>query len=93
MWTRRRTDLPFPGQTPPDDWVVIRRGQIVGRIMEAVSRPGAAPWQWTTWTMPHDRGTADSRDDALHQLREALRRRWPDDVPELPLAAPRRPRA
>lgn len=85
MWTRRPTLI--GGQTAPDDVTVLRHDQAVGRVTRSVAIQGAAPYAWMTWTYPADNGRAQSLDDALDQLRAAIRGRWPDDVPRVPLAA------
>lgn len=82
MWMRRRTVI--GGQTAAGDYLVYRGRQVVGRVVPAPRITGGQPYQWSTKTDPPDRGRADSLEDALHQLREAVRARWPDDVAEVP---------
>lgn len=84
MWTRRPTLI--GGQTAPDDFTVLRRDQPVGRVTRAVAIPGATPFAWMTWTYPADNGRAQTLDEALDQLRCAIRRRWPDEIDAVPLA-------
>lgn len=85
MWTRRPTLI--GGQTAPDDVTVLRHAQAVGRVTRSVAIRGAAPYAWMTWTYPADSGRAQSLDEALDQLRAAIRGRWPDDVARVALAA------
>lgn len=84
MWTRRPTVI--GGQTAPDDFVIQRGGQSVGRVCRAVALPGTRPFHWMTWTYPSANGRSETFDQALHELREAIRARWPDDVEAVPLA-------
>jgi hypothetical protein len=39
-----------------------------------------------TWTYPAANGRSETFDQALHELRKAIRARWPDDVEAVPLA-------
>ena len=87
MWTRRPTII--GGQTAAGDLTILRHDQEVGRVFPSTAIAGTSPYQWSTWTYPCDNGRADSLSDALHQLREAIRQRWPDDVERVPLAGSR----
>jgi hypothetical protein len=88
MWTMRPCVI--GGQTAPGDFVVLRRGQEVGRVVPAPHIPGTLPYDWSTWTYPADNGKANDIEDALSQLRTAIRRRWPDNEKRVPLAGTRR---
>lgn len=83
MWTRKRTVI--GGQTAPDDWAVFRRGQAVGRVYRGNHPHIDAQWRWATRTYPCDSGRALTLDQALDQMRAAIRARWPDDVDRLPV--------
>ncbi|GAB1361805.1 hypothetical protein MASR1M32_10410 [Rhodobacter sp.] len=82
MWIKKRTVI--GGQSRDDDWIVMRGQQAVGRVHPSPPMPGIQPLEWASWTHPCDRGRANSLEDALDQLREAIRARWPDDVPAVP---------
>ena len=82
MWNRKRTVI--GGRIAEGDFTVYRHKQAVGRVGLAPSMPDTQPYQWSTNTYPCDRGRADSLEEALHLLREAIRAHWPDDVPEVP---------
>jgi len=84
MWTRRLTII--GGRTEPDDYTILRNGQAVGRVHRSPAT-GVQAFAWFTWTRPAARGYADTLEDALHMVREAIRSRWPDDLPRVPLAA------
>ncbi len=83
MWTRRPCII--GGQTAPDDFTIYRHKQAVGRVCRAVALPGTRPFHWMTWTHPCANGRAETFDQALHELREAIRHRWPDEIEAGPL--------
>jgi hypothetical protein len=84
MWTMRPCVI--GRETAPGDYVVLRGRQAVGRVVPAPHIPGAKRYDWSTWTYPSDNGQADGLEDALAQLRAAIRRRWSDDVDQVPMA-------
>ncbi len=87
MWTRRMTMI--GGQTAPDDWTILRRGQVVGRVHRGRLVNGAIRIHWSTMLYPCDRGWCDTVEGAQEQLRAAIRARWPDEVGPLPMAGTR----
>ncbi len=82
MWTRKLTVI--GGETNPDDWMVYRGRQEVGRIHKSQTEPGGHDWGWATNTRPFFQGSGYTLDQCLHDMREAIRARWPDDLPEVP---------
>jgi hypothetical protein len=85
MWTRRLTVI--GGRTEPEDFVILRNGQKVGRVHRAPAT-GVQAFAWYTWSYPATRGYADTLEDGLHIVREAIRSRWPDDVTRVPTGVP-----
>jgi hypothetical protein len=85
MWTRRPTII--GGRAAPDDVTILRNGQTVGRVHRS-ALTGVAPFSWFTWSYPATRGYADTIEDGLRQVREAIRAQWPDDVPRIPKGIP-----
>lgn len=74
VWTRKRTFEP-----EHDDWVVLRDGFVVGRVMRDTqqrSRVGREQWMWNVLTMPAHNGWADTLEEALEQVRELASDRW-----------------
>ena len=81
-WSRRR----LRHDTVPrvEDWVVLRRGWIVGRVREVA--PGfhrAGDWSWAVQTYPASHGYAGSLEEALERVREGVSL-GPDGLPNLP---------
>jgi hypothetical protein len=85
MWTHRPTVI--GGQSHDGDFTILRHGQEVGRVCPSVAIAGTSPYSWMTWTYPAASGRADSLEEALERLHDAIRMRWPDEVERLPLAA------
>lgn len=83
MWTRKPTII--GDRHTPGDYIVLRRGQEVGRVLLAAPLPHGRAYEWNTRTYPCDSGYADDLDDALDQLREAIRARWPDSEESVPV--------
>lgn len=82
MWSRRQTTI---GGIPHDnDWLVYRHKQSVGRVLMSVQVPDVPAYSWNTLTNPAMNGRAETLEEALSELREAIRSRWPDDLPEVP---------
>ena len=77
------------GQVRPDDWAILRRGQVVGRVYRGAQPHSALCWHWSTLTDPCDFGRAAIMRDALDNIRAAIRARWPDEVGPLPMAGTR----
>lgn len=84
MWTRRRTWLNSPSEA---DWTVLRHRQRIGRVHLCPGAQGTPPWMWSTFSHPCNSGRADSLDAGLYAVRQAIRARWPDDVPRVPTGA------
>jgi hypothetical protein len=79
MWTRRRTLI--DGEGRPDDWIIVRRGQEIGRVYKRdLPRGEGVVWEWMTWTYPNDHGSADTMEQALEKLRAFIRSHWSDEV-------------
>jgi hypothetical protein len=87
MWKRRRTVI--GGQAGTDDWMVYRGRQQVGRILPSIGAIDLPAYSWSTITDPAFRGRAATIEEAQHQLREAIRAHWPDDMPEVPRSGTR----
>lgn len=87
MWKRRLTVI--GGKTMPGDWTVYRGRQCVGRIQPAIGAIDLPSYSWSTITTPALRGRCETIDDAQHQMREAMRAHWPDDLPEVPRSGTR----
>ncbi len=63
------------GEHQSDDWVVLRRGVPVGRVLlDRFPRNGAKPWSWHKHTVPGRNGREDSIEAALEALRNAIER-------------------
>lgn len=69
-WTRRPTAI--DGEIIPDDWVVLCNGNEVGRVYYAVNQPPPRSWAWGSWAATCRSGGAESLDDALDRVREAV---------------------
>lgn len=73
-WTRKRTY----GEDR-EDWVVLRDGVVVGRVMldEQQEHPvGEGAWEWTVITMPALSGSAESMEEALEEVRRGASDDW-----------------
>ncbi|SIT74677.1 hypothetical protein SAMN05421849_0196 [Pontibaca methylaminivorans] len=69
MWTRRRS---FPGEVE-NDWCVYRDGQLVGRVyMLTRYLPRSEVWGWFKQVPPGTSGDAETLDEALNALRDAI---------------------
>ncbi|MFN4062321.1 MAG: hypothetical protein ACK4IA_16430 [Paracoccus hibiscisoli] len=83
-WTRKCTFEP-----DQDDWVVLRDGLVVGRVMrdeQQSSRLNRDQWSWSVVTMPARNGWSDTMAEALEKVRELASdswghepHGWPDD--------------
>ena len=68
MWTRRQT---FPDAA--NDYIVLRDGLIVGRVMLDEKQGinwSRTVWLWSTVTRPAQQGYADTLEAALEAVRE-----------------------
>lgn len=88
MWALKPTRI--AGETIPDDMVILRHRQVVGRVHRGNDWDREPRYRWSTFTYPCNQGTSPSFAEATHALREAVRQRWPDDVPAVPLAGAKR---
>ena len=73
-WTRKRAFEP-----ELNDWVVLRDGLVVGRVMhdeQQSSRLSYAQWAWSIITMPSKNGWSDSMEAALKEVREGPSDKW-----------------
>lgn len=67
-WTRK---IIFEAST--EDWVVLRDGLVVGRVMrddQQSSRLNRDQWSWSVVTMPARNGWSDTMAEALEKVRE-----------------------
>ncbi|MGN7870532.1 hypothetical protein [Paracoccus sp. 22332] len=74
-WTRK---LAFPDDRDGDkDWVILRDGYVVGRVIwdrsQGVGRPH---WRWSVITMPARNGWTETMEAALAQVKAAASDRW-----------------
>ncbi len=67
----------------------MRNGQPVGRIYQTHGGIIGPRYVWGTWAYPSDRGSCASLDEALAELRGAIRARWPDGPGHLPVSSTR----
>lgn len=89
MWTRKVTVI--GGKAWPDDWIILRQGQKVGRAHLGPMVHSAQLWYWSTQLYPSDSGRAECLEEALTAIRAAIRTHWEDDVaPPLPTGGPPR---
>jgi hypothetical protein len=73
-WTRKITFEP-----ELDDWVVLRDGLVVGRVMrddQQSSRLSRLQWAWSVVTMPSKNGFSDSMEGALEEVRARASDKW-----------------
>ncbi|KJZ31397.1 hypothetical protein TW83_08965 [Paracoccus sp. S4493] len=73
-WTRKIT---FGADA--NDWVVLRDGLVVGRVMlddQQSSRLGQDQWAWSVITMPSENGYPDSIEAALEEIRARASDKW-----------------
>ena len=73
-WTRKVTFEP-----ELDDWVVLRDGLVVGRVMrddQQSSRQSRPQWAWSVVTMPSKNGWSDSMEAALEEVRARASDKW-----------------
>ena len=85
-WSRRPTLI--GGRTAPDDWSVLRDGVAVGRVHPRPYMVDGPKLTWSTWTLPSQSGSAETLEDALEAIRQAVEG-LPD--PEYRMAIPPRP--
>lgn len=66
-WTRKLT---FPDDAP-DDFTILRDGDVVGRIYHSdpQARSGRDPWFWSVLVQPTATGWCASLDEALEAVR------------------------
>jgi hypothetical protein len=70
-WSRKRTWI--GGEPIKNDWIVMRLGEEVGRVrLDRGGDRNSQPWQWHKTTVPGENGKADSLDQALEAVREAV---------------------
>ncbi|MBF5078504.1 hypothetical protein F1642_04910 [Paracoccus sp. NBH48] len=73
-WTRKITF-----EADANDWVVLRDGLVVGRVMlddQQSSRLGCDQWAWSVITMPSKNGYSDSMPEALEEVRARASDKW-----------------
>lgn len=73
-WTRKRTF-----EEDQEDWVVLRDGLVVGRVMldeHQSSRAGKTKWLWSLLTMPARNGSAETMEEALEEIRSRATDNW-----------------
>ena len=73
-WTRKITF-----EADANDWVVLRDGLVVGRVMlddQQSSRLGCDQWAWSVITMPSKNGYSDSMPEALEEVRGRASDKW-----------------
>lgn len=74
QWTRKITFEP-----ELHDWVVLRDGLVVGRVMldeQQSSRLSSPQWAWSVVTMPSKNGWSDSMEAALEEVRTRASDKW-----------------
>ena len=71
-WTRRRTYI--GGDFAPDDWTTKLDGQDVGRVYLGHRGMVGGPWKWVTWVQPVAKGEAETLEEALSAVKEAVAR-------------------
>lgn len=62
-----------------DDWVVLRAGLVVGRVMrdkQQSSRLSRPQWAWSVVTMPSKNGYSESMEAALEEVRAHPSGKW-----------------
>jgi hypothetical protein len=64
------------GQSAPDDWSILRDGQLIGRVLLQDHMPVDAPdrWRWSLFSppaYPGASGLARSMEDALEAVKAA----------------------
>lgn len=81
IWSRKITF-----EADADDWVVLRDGLVVGRVMrhascamrdeQQSSRLSSPQWAWSVITMPSKNGWSDSIESALEEVRSRASDKW-----------------
>lgn len=87
-WARKPTFEP-----DADDWVVLRDGLMVGRVMldaQQTSRQGCPQWMWTVITMPARSGTVATLEVALEKVRQLSSHLWAHQPHGWPIEGSRR---
>lgn len=71
MWARRRTWI--GGRSHDDDWIVLRNGLPVGRVMlQQLQNPQRRVWCWFKQVGYGRQAQAQTLDAALNALRAAV---------------------
>lgn len=73
-WARKITF-----ETDANDWVVLRDGLVVGRVMlddQQSNRLGLDQWAWSVITMPSKNGYLDTMAEALEEVRIRASDEW-----------------
>lgn len=73
----KKTAAHYGGDWSDDDYVVLRDGQVIGRIMLHPQAPKGQPWFWTITTLEQppsidNRGYSATREQAMAEFKARL---------------------
>lgn len=64
-----RVETGLPGAEPETDWSIRCDGRLIARTFLIDAGPQTGRWKWSCLWTPSEVGNADSRDEALEEIK------------------------